>query len=218
MRVDAAFFELFFHSIDSFTLSLESFIRRATFLPYFHCARLSLFQFIFHLYSCLSLFLSLSLFRGNYLINETPDICSGIARELRNRAIQRPSIQISFGEENISFDPVSFPPFCHRIIISVHCLSFKFHRGNFLIFRMRFVSAAGQLAGAWQRLGCGASRGARQCGGARSSGPGEGPKSLPPCVYGRRCTTYHLAVQSSCRPPSRAPSYTPTSDPLRNQQ
>lgn len=94
----------------------------------------------------------------------------------------------------------------------------NFHRGHFLIFRMRFVSAAGQLAGAWQRLGCGASRGARQCGGARSSGPGEGPKSLPPCVYGRRCTTYHLTVQSSCRPPSRAPSYTPTSDPLRNQQ
>lgn len=61
MRVDAAFFELFFHSIDSFTLSLESFIRRATFLPYFHCARLSLSQFIFHLYSCLSLSLSLSL-------------------------------------------------------------------------------------------------------------------------------------------------------------
>lgn len=164
-------------------------------------------------------FVSSLLFRGNYLINETPDICSGIARELRNRAIQRSSIQISFREENISFDPVSFPPFCHRIIISVHCKAFvEFHRGNFLIFRMRFVSAAGQLAGAWQRLGCGASRGARQCGGARSSGPGEGPKSLPPCVYGRRCTTYHLAVQSSCRPPSRAPSYTPTSDPLRNQQ
>lgn len=61
VRVDAAFFELFFHSIDSFTLSLESFIRRATFLPYFHCARLSLSQFIFHLYSCLSLSLSLSL-------------------------------------------------------------------------------------------------------------------------------------------------------------
>lgn len=50
-------------TIDSFTLSLESFIRRATFLPYFHCARLSLSlsQFIFHLYSCLSLSLSLSL-------------------------------------------------------------------------------------------------------------------------------------------------------------
>lgn len=68
-------------------------------------------------------FVSSLLFRGNYLINETPDICSGIARELRNRTIQRPSIQISFREENISFDPVSFPPFYHRIIISVHCLS-----------------------------------------------------------------------------------------------
>lgn len=68
-------------------------------------------------------FVSSLLFRGNYLINETPDICSGIARELRNRTILRSSIQISFREENISFDPVSFPPFYHRIIISVHCLS-----------------------------------------------------------------------------------------------
>lgn len=162
-------------------------------------------------------FVSSLLFRGNYLINETPDICSDIARELRNRTILRSSIQISFREENISFDPV----FLSAILSSynnIGSLFIEFHRGNFLIFRMRFVSAAGQLAGAWQRLGCGASRGARQCGGARSSGPGEGPKSLPPCVYGRRCTTYHLTVQSSCRPPSRAPSYTPTSDPLRNQQ
>lgn len=52
-RVDAAFFELFFRLLH------ESFILRATFLPYFHCARLSLNFLSFIVSVSFSLYFSL---------------------------------------------------------------------------------------------------------------------------------------------------------------
>lgn len=62
VRVDAAFFELFFHDSPSIRLLYESFIRRAIFLSYFHFARLSLsLNFLSSIYIRVCLFLSLSL-------------------------------------------------------------------------------------------------------------------------------------------------------------